>query len=287
MRQKLVLVAGATGNQGGAVAKHLLAKGIKVRALTRNTNSDASAKLLQAGAELVQGDLNEPRSLDTALQGVDAVFAVQDFWAKGVGYKGELRQGINLADAAFKAGVQHFVQSGMAQGDDIGGIEHFESKCAIVEHIKVIGLPYTVIGTVFFMDNLMDQKRGGRMTFPTLSGSLKTQTKMHMLAVDDLGAIVSQVISQPEKYIGQYVDIASDCLTVAQMKQIYKNVTGKPPRSWVLPTWLLRIFNKDFAKQLAWQNGPGWTFPLEPSRALHPELTSFEQFLRKHKLNDL
>jgi hypothetical protein len=84
-----------------------------------------------------------------------------------------------------------------------------------------------------------------------------------------------------------YVDIASDCLTVAQMKAVYRDVTGKNAKSWVLPAWLLRIFNKDFARQLAWQNGPGWTFPLEPSRDLHPELTSFEQFLRKHKLNDL
>jgi uncharacterized protein YbjT (DUF2867 family) len=287
MRPKVVLVTGATGNQGGAVAKHLLAKGIKVRALTRNTNSDTSAKLLQAGAKLVQGDLNNPSSLDEAVQGADAVFAVQDFWAKGVGYKGELQQGTNLANAALKAGVQHFVQSGMAQGDNIEGIEHFESKRAIVEHIKMVGLPYTAIGTVYFMDNLMDQKRGGRMTFPTLSGSLKAHTKMHMLAVDDLGAIVSQVISQPEKYKGQYLDIASDCLTVAQMKEIYRNVTGMQAKSWALPGWLLRLFNKDFAKQLAWQNGPGWTFPLEPSRLLHPGLTSFEQFLRKHKLRDL
>jgi uncharacterized protein YbjT (DUF2867 family) len=287
MNPKLVLVTGATGNQGGAVTKHLLAKGMMVRALTRNSASTASEKLRQAGAELVQGDLNDPPSLTKALQGVDAVFSVQDFWAKGVGYEGELKQGVNLADAAAKAGVKHFVQSGMAKGQRIEGIEHFESKHAICEHLKVIGLPHTVIGTVYFMDNFMDPKRGGAMTFPTLSGSLKSRTKMHMLAVDDLGAIVSQVIAEPERYIGRYVDIASDCLTVREMKQIYHRVSGNSPKSWSLPAWLLRLFNKDFAKQLAWQNDPGWSFSVEPSRAIHPKLTSFEQFIRRHQISNL
>jgi uncharacterized protein YbjT (DUF2867 family) len=283
----LVLVTGATGMQGGAVTKHLLAKGIKVRAFTRNSASPAAEKLHQAGAELAQGDLNDLTSLAKALQGADAVFAVQDFWAKGVGYAGELKQGLNLADAAAKAGVKHFVQSGMAKGEHIEGIEHFESKQAICEHLKAIGLPHTVIGTVYFMDNFMYPKRGGAMSFPTLSGSLKAGTKMHMLALDDLGAIVSQVITEPTQYVGKYLDVASDCLTVPEMKRIYKQVTGKSPKLWSLPAWLLRLFNKDFAKQLAWQNDPGWSFPVEPSRLIYPKLTSFEQFINQYKIRNL
>jgi uncharacterized protein YbjT (DUF2867 family) len=287
MISKLVLVAGATGNQGGAVARNLLAKGIKVRALTRNGKSAATEKLRKAGAEIAVGDMNDPTSLNLALNGVSAVFGIQDFWAKGVGYEGEVQQGVNLANAALQAGVNHFVQSGMAQGSRIEGIEHFESKQTICDHIKSIGLPHTVVGTVFFMDNFLDPRRGGGMTFPTLAGTLKPTTRMHMLAVDDLGAIVAHIVTHSNQYLNQHVDIASDCLTVPEMKKIYESTTGKRPKSWRLPAWLLQLFNKDFARQLKWQNDPGWSFSIEASRAIHPALCSFEQFIIKHRIQNL
>jgi len=287
MNTLFVLVAGATGNQGGAVAKHLYAKGVKVRVLTRNGNSPVAEKLRQTGAEIAVGDMNDRASLERALSGVNAVFSVQDFWAKGVGYKGEVQQGINLANAALDAGVAHFVQSGMAQGAKIEGIEHFESKKAICNHIESIGLPYTVVGTVYFMDNFLDSKRGGSMTFPTLSGTLKPTTRMHMLCVDDLGAIVANIFMHRDRYLNQHIDIASDCLTVPQMKEIYERSSGQRPRSWSLPAWVLRLLSKDFARQLVWQNNTGWSFSIEPSSAIHPTLCSFEQFIRKHHIQNL
>jgi hypothetical protein len=81
--------------------------------------------------------------------------------------------------------------------------------------------------------------------------------------------------------------LASDCLTVPEMKQIYRRVSGSHPKSWSLPTWALRWANKDFARQLVWQNGPGWTFSLDESRTLHPGLTSFEAFLTQHQVRGL
>lgn len=287
MNSPFVLVTGATGNQGSAVVKHLLTNGVRVRALTRNGDSPAAEKLRRAGVEIAVGDMNDRVSLDRALVGVNAVFAVQDFWAKGVGYAGEVQQGINLANAALQAGVSHFVQSGMAQGTRIEGIAHFESKRAICNHIKSIGLPHTVVGTVYFMDNFLDPKRGGDMTFPTLTGTLKPNTKMHMLALDDLGAIVAHIMTRNNQYLNQYIDIASDCLTVPEMKEIYESTTGKQPKSWSLPGWVLRLFNKDFARQLVWQNDPGWSFSIEPSRTMHPSLCSFEQFIRRHQIQSL
>jgi uncharacterized protein YbjT (DUF2867 family) len=287
MSPMLVLVTGATGNQGGAVTKHLLALGVKVRALTRNAKSEASEKLRQAGAEIAVADMNDLAALERALTGVDAVFAVQDFWAKGVGYKGEVQQGINLANTAKHAGVKHFVQSAMAQGTCIKGIEHFESKKAICEYIKSIDLPHTMVGTVYFMDNFLDPKRGGAMSFPTLAGTLKPTTKMHMLAVDDLGAIVAHILTNRNLFLNKHIDIASDCLAVPEMKRIYESTAGKKPKSWSLPSWALRLFNKDFAKQLAWQNDPGWSFSIEPSKRMYPALCSFEQFIRRHQIRNL
>jgi hypothetical protein len=87
--------------------------------------------------------------------------------------------------------------------------------------------------------------------------------------------------------LNQYIDIASDCLTVPQMKEIYRRTAGKQAKSWALPHWALRWFNKDFAKQLAWQNEVGWSFSLEPSRLIRPKLSSFEQFIRQHQIHNL
>ena len=158
----LVLVTGATGRQGGAVARHLLKGGRPVRALTRSAGSESARQLAAAGAQIVIGDMGVAGTLDAALDGVTTVFSVQDFYAKGVGYDGEVAQGTNLARAAKRAGVAHYVQSTMAATPDPGDVEHFRSKFAIEQVVESLGLPYTFIGTVWFMDNVIDPKRVGR-----------------------------------------------------------------------------------------------------------------------------
>src|SRR5713101_7410431 len=102
-----VLVTGATGRQGGAVIRHMLPKGWKLRALTRKPDSAAGRELARQGIEVVPRDLEDPGSLGPAVRGAYGVYSVQDFWA--VGAKREVQQGKNLADAAKKAGVEHFV----------------------------------------------------------------------------------------------------------------------------------------------------------------------------------
>ena len=113
---KTVLVTGATGRQGGAVVRHMLAKGWKLRALTRHCDSCAAKKLADQGVELKQGDLEDPTALERAARGAYGVFSVQDFWA--VGARREVQQGKNLAEAAKKARVEHFVYSSVG-GDGI------------------------------------------------------------------------------------------------------------------------------------------------------------------------
>ena len=123
---KTVLVTGATGRQGGAVARHMLAKGWRLRTLTRNPNSYAAKQLAGQGAELVKGDLDDAASLERAARGVYGIYSVQDFWT--VGAKREVQQGKNLADAAKKAGVEHFVYSSAGGAERNSGITHFETK---------------------------------------------------------------------------------------------------------------------------------------------------------------
>ena len=106
---KTVLVTGATGRQGGAVIRHMLPKGWKLRALTFKADGAAIQKLTEQGIEVVKGNLEDPASLERAARGAYGVYSVQDFWS--VGAKREVQQGKNMADAAKKAGVEHFVYS--------------------------------------------------------------------------------------------------------------------------------------------------------------------------------
>jgi len=281
-REKIILVAGATGKQGGAVARHLLQAGFKVRALTRTPDSDRAKQLQRQGAEIAIGNLDDRDSLARAVEGVGGVFSVQNYWEPGVGYEGEVRQGRNLADAAKQAGVKHYVQSTMADAASFQGVEHFESKAEIEYYVNHIGLLRTFIGTVYFMDNLLDPKMGGPMTFPVLAGSLRPNTPFHMVAVDDIGAIVTAVFQNPAQFIGTKINVTGDILTVSQMKAVYRQVTGKQPRPFSIPAWLLRIMNKEFAQQLHWHNQIGWTFGSEQAKRIHPALLNFEQFIRTH-----
>src|SRR5262245_60594624 len=150
-QRRIVLVTGATGRQGGSVIRHMHPKGWKLRALTRDPDSPAAQELVHKGIEVVKGDLENPVTLEPATRGVYGIYSVQDFWA--VGAKREVLQGKNLADAAKKAGVEHFVYSSVGGAERNSGIDHWESKWEIENHIRKLGLPATMLRPAAFMEN--------------------------------------------------------------------------------------------------------------------------------------
>lgn len=177
-----VLVCGATGRQGGAVSRALSAHGFEVLALTRSPQAAAAKELERLGAQVVGGDLSQVASLHPIMKDVDAVFSVQNYWERGVGAEGELRQAENLFAAAEENGVRHVVQSIMARARTYDGIAHFESKQRIADRLRLGPLPFTTLGTVWFMDNILDPKMGGSQTLPILAGSLASRVSFPMVA---------------------------------------------------------------------------------------------------------
>src|SRR5918998_36462 len=139
------------GYTGGAVASSLLDRGFPVRALTRDPGKPEARDLGERGAEVVRGDLDDRSSVDQALEGACGVFSMQNFWE--IGYDREVRQGVMLADAAHAADVAHFVYSSVGCAYRETGIPHFDSKWEIEEHVRGLGLPYTILRPVFFMQN--------------------------------------------------------------------------------------------------------------------------------------
>jgi uncharacterized protein YbjT (DUF2867 family) len=128
-KQESILVTGATGQQGGAIARELLGHGYRVKAMTRKPQGEKAQALQKRGAEIIYGDLDDTQSLEQALKGVWGVFSVQNTWEAGV--EREEAQGKDLAEIAKKTGVQHFVYSSVGSAHRKTGIPHFDNKWRI------------------------------------------------------------------------------------------------------------------------------------------------------------
>lgn len=282
MNKKMILVTGATGKQGRAVVTYALQRGFAVRALTRSPQKPAALALAALGVEIAQGDMEDSASLRRAMTGIHGVFCTQNYWEKGVGYDGEIRQGRNLIEAASAAGIGHFVHSSVSGCDRAQGLGHFEAKWEIEKRIVASGLPHTFLRSVFFMENFLDPKTGA-LTITVLAGALKPTCALHMIAVDDIGWFAAEAFANPQAYLGQTVDIAGDCLTVAQMKQVIEKVTGRKPLGFKSPLWLFRLIYPAVAAQFEWNNQGGWNFDVDAVRKIHPGAISFETFLNMHR----
>ena len=277
--ERTILVAGATGNQGGAVASSLLERGFKVRALTRNPNSEEAQALAGQGAEVVQGDMEDRSAMDRALEGVYGVFSVQTFWEAG--YDLEVKQGKTLTDAAKAAGVEHFVYSSVGSAHRGTGIPHFDSKWEIEEHVRELGLPYTILRPVFFMQNwemMRDQILEG-----TLPQPLDPDKPLQQVAVEDIGAFTTLAFENPDEWVGREVDLAGDEQTMPQIAETFSRVSEKEIDYFQVP-WdqFEEQMGEEYAVMYRWFNDVGYEADIAALRREYTELTTFEQYLRSH-----
>ena len=209
-------VLGATGQQGGATARALLAAGVAVRALVRDRTSGPARALADAGAELVPADLTDQESLRAAFSGVDGVFAMTtSFTPRGT--EGETADGVRIADAAVAAGVPHLVYSSVGGAERHTGIPHFESKRRVEEHIEGLDLPATFVRPVFFMENLSPSTEDGATV---LRLPLPADVPVQMIAVEDIGRAAAAVLLDPSRVPDGAVEIAGDEVTGEQAAEI-------------------------------------------------------------------
>ncbi len=275
-----VLVTGATGRQGGSVVRRLLASGWSIRALTRDPDTKAAKALADRGVELAKGDLEAPASLADAVRGVYGVYSVQDFWA--VGAKREVIQGKNLADAAKKAGVTHFVYSSVGGAERNSGIDHWESKWEIEKHIRKLGLPATMLRPAAFMENYyVDQVEIGILR-GKLIDPIRADKPYQTIAADDIGAFVALSFGRPQEFIGAELEIAGSELTNPQAAEVFSRVLGKRVRFQKLPMPLVRlVLGKEFYQMFRWFNTAGFQANIGELRKRYPELQlqTLEQWL--------
>jgi uncharacterized protein YbjT (DUF2867 family) len=277
-----VLVTGATGRQGGAVVRHMLLKGWKkLRAVTRDPNSHAARALTQKGVEVVQGDLEDPTSIARAAAGVYGIYSVQDFWA--VGAKREVQQGKNVADAAKKAGVKHFVYSSVGGAERNTGIPHWESKWEVEKHIRSLRLPATVFRPVTFMEGYyIDQVEIGILK-GKLVDAVRGDKPYQTIATDDIGAFVALAFDRPSEFIGKEIEIAGSELSNLEAAKVFSRVLGKPVKFQKLPLPIVRlVLGKEFYSMFRWFNEAGYKADISGLRRTYPEvqLQTLEEWLR-------
>jgi uncharacterized protein YbjT (DUF2867 family) len=273
---RTILVAGATGRQGGAVVRALLERGYSVRALTRKPDSERAQKLSAEGVKVVKGDLGDPASLRAAVEGVHGVFSVTDFWEHG--YDKEIAHGKNLADAAQAAGVKHFVYSSVGGADRAAGVAHFESKWQVEQHLKTLSMPSTVLRPVSFMENWDPAEfAGGKLQSP-----LAPTTHLQQISVEDIGRFAAEAFDHPDNWVGKTVEIAGDDRTMAEIAAAIGKALGRQVAYVQLP-WA--DFEKNAGPEVTamfkWFEADGYHADVAGLRARHPFLTSFDAYLQQ------
>ena len=281
-QHKVVVVTGATGWQGGGVIRHMLPRGWRLRAITRNPRGAAALDLVERGVEVVAGDLEDPRSLDAALAGAYGVYSVQDFWA--VGAQREVAQGKNLAAASKKAGIAHFVYSSVGGAERNSGIDHWETKWEIEQHIRALELPATIIRPAAFMENYyIDQVEIGILK-GRLVDPIRADKPYQTVAADDIGAFVALAFDRPAEFIGQAIEIAGSELTNRQAAEVFSRVLGKRVAFRRLPLLVVRlVLGREFYQMFRWFDRAGFAADIEGLRRRYPEirLRSLEEWLRE------
>jgi uncharacterized protein YbjT (DUF2867 family) len=273
---KIVLVTGATGTQGGAVARNLLARGYAVRGLTRNPDSERAHAMTQLGVKMVKGDIDDAASLAAAMNSAYGVFAVTSFWEHG--YETEVKHGKQLVDAAIAADVEHFVFTSVSGADDYTGIPHFDSKGEIEDYLRESGINYSIVRPVEFMDNIAYYRKQimtGTYYDPRESG------KSHQwIAASDIGFFVGTAFDNPDTWIGKEIDIAGDELTIAEYVDVLSFTMGLNVHHQQIP-W--RTFEADAGEEMTimvrWFDEKGYSVDVEALRKEYPGLLTFEQFM--------
>ena len=279
--QRNVLVIGATGQQGGAVARALLSRGHRVKALTRKPDSDAARRLAAAGVDVEVGDLGDVAAVVKAANGIDTMFLMGNSYEAGI--EAETRQGIMAADAAKSAGVGHLIYSSVADANKKTGIPHFDSKYLVEQHIAGLGIPYTISAPVAFMENAVMPMsiaglRQGVHAFP-----MPPQRVLQLVAVADIGMFVAVLAERRERVFGKRFDFAGDELSGEEQAKVLSQAIGRPFNYQEIPLAAIRQVNEDFALMAEWFDRVGYDVDIAALQRDFPEVRwhSFADWARE------
>ncbi|WP_406280601.1 NmrA family NAD(P)-binding protein [Nocardia sp. NBC_00881] len=282
LQQNLILVTGATGKQGGATARRLLADGRAVRALVRDAQAPAARELAAAGAELVVGDFDSPDTLPTALDGASGLFVVPPaaFGPRGWDVELEAARGEALVDAARRAGVEQIVFTGIASiGDDTSW--GATGKKRIEDAIASSGARYTLLRPVRFMENYLLRTSPVDGIIDGVHQHLfPANGPMKVIALADIGDIAARAFADPEGFDGRVLELAGDAITPPAAAAAISRITGHQVRYQEISEADADALGGEIGN--TWRllrHAGGWIADVEQIREIHPGLRTFATWL--------
>lgn len=290
-RPTRILITGATGAQGGSVARHLLKTGhYQVRCITRRSQSEAARALADLGAEVVEADLDDPPSLRVALRNCDGVFGVTNYWEHG---EREVVQGCNLVDAILHGEVRHSVLSTLPHTSLLSGgrlhVRHFDTKARVEEYARGRGIPATFVHVAAYYENFLRnypprRQRDGTYAFHLPQGS----TPLAGVAVEDIGGVVAAIFDESFWYRDKVIGIVGDDLTCEEYAGIMSRVLGRHIEYRYISAQDYAALGFPGASDIADMFEfyrlfvPNRKADLIKSRELYPEIRPFERWVREN-----
>jgi uncharacterized protein YbjT (DUF2867 family) len=282
--QRVVAVTGATGRQGGAVARQLLSAGWRVRALTRKPQSAAARRIAASGAEVVEADMGDLGALVRAFHDAYGVFSVQNPMISGLA--AEVVQGRNVGDAAREAGVRHLVYASAGVDGRITGVGSWDSKVRVQEHLEHLGLPLTVLRPVAFMELMTDKGFYPAVTTWRLMPRLAGETRpIGWISVDDVGAIAARAFADSDAFVGTELNLAADVRSIAECRELWRAAFGRRPRRFPMPVGMFeRLVSRDLTTMWRWLRTADLSFDPTRTRAVLPSASTVPDWLetRRH-----
>ena len=278
MSDRTVLITGVTGNQGGATARALAGRGLRLRGMTRRPHSDAARALKDLGVEIIEGDLDDEDSLKRAVEGAWGVYAVQNTWEAGV--EKEETQGHRLARLAHDAGVERYVYASVGSAHRDTGIPHFDNKHRVEDTVRALGFPsYAIIRPVFFMENLTSP---WFLSGDTLHAAMKPTTVLQMIAVDDIGKYGALAFAEPLRLKNRAIDIAGDAVTMPTVARVLGKALGRTINFVEVPIEEVRKNSEDLAIMLEWFGDVGYDADIAGhAREFGITPTTFEEWAQR------
>ena len=276
---RTILITGVTGQQGGAVAQALQNSAFRLRGLTRKPESEQAAALARHGVDVVTGNLDDEATLRRALAGAWGVFGVQNAGEAGV--EREEAQGKRLAKLAREAGVEHYVYTSVGSAHKRTGVPHFDSKWRIEETVRSLDFPsHVILRPVFFMENLIAPYS---LQGDTLSSALGPDTKLQMIAVDNIGWFGARAFTDAAALNRREIDIAGDVRTMREVAAILTEALGRSIAFAQTPIAQVRQFSADMALMIEWFERVGYSADIAGlEREFGRELTKFPAWARHH-----
>lgn len=305
MQKKIIAVVGATGAQGGGLARAILndkSGSFAVRALTRDIKSDKAKELSRLGAEVVAVDVDDVESLKTAFAGAYGAYCVTFFWAHFSAEK-ETASAIAMAQAAKHAGIQHaiwstfedtrrwvpLIDNRMPTLQGRYKVPHFDAKSEADHVFTDLGVATTFLLTSFYWENLIyfgaGPKRGpdGELAITYPMGD----KKLPGISSEDIGKCAYGIFKRGKEFIGKTVGVAGEHLTGTQMAASLTKALGKTVRYNDVPPDMYRSFGFPGADEMGnmfqikrdFEKAYCGARSVDMSRSLNPSLQSFDQWL--------